>query len=826
MAEPITAAPVETAQPVQPKQPATKQAQFFTTAESKPVTLDSGEQANAAYLAGAIAPVAGTDVAVKFADDGKTHLVAAEDLGNAIDQGGTIATSAEYKQQQLENRLGAAGTVGAILNHYKTVAQGLASGLTAGLSEPAQVELARLLGGNEKAAQMRQKLKDMKEYSPLTWAGGEVSGVLSGAIASAGLGSLGAAGRGAAALVNPIGELGGLAAEGVGTAIGPTTSVAGRLGAATLKGAAQGAVEGGLYNATHEVSEQLLDNNPQLSAEKIAAAGGKGAFWGMLLGAGAGLATHGVQELAAHAAPALQEAANHHSFKALNPTASQVRKIEALPGGIEGVGKRAFDEGITSSPFVSHEEMLKTAATKLDDSIAKLDSIRLQADAAGIKGPTPAKVTARIDADVIAPLEKFGDYHTPSIETANKIKAMITHVEPKDLMAWREIRQLVDEGAKFDTTVSNPTRDIFKQVRNILVDEEGTALEGQVSAFGKSLGAELKDENLRFRQLLNINKVLENAAARDATKSAIGLSDAILTAGGLAAGHGVAGLALGAANHLVKAGGSTTAAFAADKLAKLAKLADLSQETGSALEKITASLAAKRDGSLHNKNLEIDKFDSIVSNIHSLNENPQLIQQHMEQRTAGYAEHAPQIQQGLSGVAARGVTYLAQNAPKAPKAYPTGNTKPNDFIPDSEKAAFLRKAQAVMDPITVFKHISAGTATPEEMEALRIVYPELVVATGGPIMQTLAKATHKAPRSKKVHTSQGYQTVVQIGVASGSILDPTLEPDFIRTMQVSANYIVGGQEQEKRGPGRPPNPKPLGGFADAASTDYNGVKGK
>lgn len=192
------------------------------TPDGKPHVITDPEVAKQAYLSGALSPLAGSDVGVLNPESGKIENVKAEDLHQALLAGGELATPESYRKQVLENRLGPNAVAGAMATSVANTYGGL-RGATAGLSDPLAVELARIAGGGQGAANMAQTLKDLKEYAPIASGAGTVAGLAGSVAVGGGLGAAakgattgGAALRGAAALVNPIGEVGSLAAQGAG----------------------------------------------------------------------------------------------------------------------------------------------------------------------------------------------------------------------------------------------------------------------------------------------------------------------------------------------------------------------------------------------------------------------------------------------------------------------------------------------------------------------------------------------------------------------------------------------------------------------------------
>jgi hypothetical protein len=158
--------------------------------------------------------------------------------------------------------------------------QGQNAALTGGLDQIAVKEALEATAGKQAAAAYGKHQLEIKQANEGWHTGGEVTGFAAQALAGGGSGAaralpgvgisaLGGATEGLAARA-----LGGVAARGV---LGRALATSGEL-------AARGAVEGALYGAANEVTEEALGDSG-LAADKIFAAGGHGALFGGLGGA-------------------------------------------------------------------------------------------------------------------------------------------------------------------------------------------------------------------------------------------------------------------------------------------------------------------------------------------------------------------------------------------------------------------------------------------------------------------------------------------------------------------------------------------------------------
>lgn len=233
--------------------------------------------------------------------------------------------------------------------------QGVSNSLTGGLASVGMKELVRAAGGNEAAAAYGQNALDVETAHKGIFSAGQIAGF----IGTAGAGSEGAA-LGQAAKAIPgvgIGALGGVAERGAGRLLAGVAErgAAGRAAATAGTLAARGAVEGGLYGAAGQITEDMLGDH-EIAADKVFAAGGLGALGGFLggaaLGAGGSLAASGARGLAGSAKGALSKAASRFAPKA----------EQAAVEGAEAAGKEVA--------FVNPNAGLRAATGETEQAFA------------------------------------------------------------------------------------------------------------------------------------------------------------------------------------------------------------------------------------------------------------------------------------------------------------------------------------------------------------------------------------------------------------------------------------------------------------------------
>jgi hypothetical protein len=239
------------------------------------------------------------------APDGSVGTVARSELAAALADGFEETATDRYrtggqKAATAAEGFGRGATLG-ISDAVQTAGAGIGTALGNMLADATLPETPRAAGPGidaplaaptehdlfDEAAQAEayQDIQGRREANPALAATAEVGGALTAAALSGGVGSVGAMAR-----VTPAGQLANLATK-MGTALTARAGGAlGRVGALTLTGAAEGAVD----MATRRVMDDLAAGNVEITAERVLDAAWDGARWGGLAAGGLGLAAEGV----------------------------------------------------------------------------------------------------------------------------------------------------------------------------------------------------------------------------------------------------------------------------------------------------------------------------------------------------------------------------------------------------------------------------------------------------------------------------------------------------------------------------------------------------
>lgn len=184
------------------------------------------------------------------------------------------------------------------------------------------------------------------------------------------------------------------------------------------------------------------------------------------------------------------------------------------------------------------------------------------------------------------------------------------------------------------------------------------------------------------------------------------------------------------------------------------------------------------------------KYTSRAAAISAMASNPDAQASHMARVTDNMSDHAPNTAAALSMVSARGTAYLASQLPG-------GHIDPRSLTPHLEKRRvsdieadqWLRRYEAVENPLGVIDDMRKGKLSREAVEAMKVVYPKIYQQMQGEVMTQLVERT----------TPLAYAQKLQLGLLLDIPTDATLAPDFISAIQ--ATYGPGGGPENDNGGG-------------------------
>lgn len=385
----------------------------------------------------------------------------------------------------------------------------------------------------------------------------------------------------AAQAAHPVLYGAGNVAGGVGSGI-----LTGGLGAETALGrvavgAGMGAASGVGYGNAQDVNSGASD-----------------ALKGALLGGAVSSAVEGVTS-ALHP-DSLESFANNARVRSLNPNSSQYKRIlanegryasaaENVPGDVASVSSSNATEVPLSNvnPIGTRDSIGQTMKdnkiggvfSSLQDKLDQFSALSETAgkniegtmsalDQAGVPAFSPAALAQDIVDKFAAPIEGFKSKksaYDAIVDLADDIK---NNFQGDDFQTAQKIKNFVKSQTNFDSTRSQTTNDLLKQVYGAVK----TRMEQAVDAGAETVGdPEMLSEYLKNKRDYGNAEVaggiLDGSAAREAANQRFGLGSKVVAAGELAAGNPIkaaatAGLMKGAALY-----GRNAEAAAADGLA-------------------------------------------------------------------------------------------------------------------------------------------------------------------------------------------------------------------------------------------------------------------
>jgi hypothetical protein len=133
----------------------------------------------------------------------------------------------------------------------------------------------------------------------------------------------------------------------------------------------------------------------------------------------------------------------------------------------------------------------------------------------------------------------------------------------------------------------------------------------------------------------------------------------------------------------------------------------------------------------------------------------------------------PQLKLAIAMRVQAATQYLHSQIPKDPLAGHQLSGKSPWRPSDQQQATFLRKLEAVNNPVAVIESIPSGTVTPDQIDAIRTVHPEIYAELQKTMMNAIMEAGDKMP----------YERRLLIGNLLQIPADYALNPKFIAQMQ-------------------------------------------
>ena len=251
----------------------------------------------------------------------------------------------------------------------------------------------------------------------------------------------------------------------------------------------------------------------------------------------------------------------------------------------------------------------------------------------------------------------------------------------------------------------------------------------------------------------------------------------------------------------IKAGfeGLEFSAKDAPRAATLSKVMEYAQKTQRAVESGSKAIFNPKTVrgviGVGSQVLDQDEYHKIIDKVDKAVSNPEDFHSVLDKNTQNLNPYAPKTAFAIQNKMSVAASFLSAKAPRGVKS---SVLSPKYQPSKSEINKFARYYNTVKSPTSVLKKIKTGSVLPEEMETLKVVYPQLLAEMQGAIMEQLADHMANAK-------DLPYQT--KLGLSA------FLEHDLVNSMgqeSVAMNQVTFGAPTMQKEQGLKPTQGGLG----------------
>lgn len=179
-----------------------------------------------------------------------------------------------------------------------------------------------------------------------------------------------------------------------------------------------------------------------------------------------------------------------------------------------------------------------------------------------------------------------------------------------------------------------------------------------------------------------------------------------------------------------------------------------------------------------------EEYQAVTEQVRQLASNPETLMQMIEYGTGNMNRLDPSMGDYAAQRMATAVHYMAAQLP--PASQPTPFDHLRETVPSAvEMDSFLRRYEALEDPLMILDWAASGMLHPDHVEAVQTVYPELLAAVQTNIVEMIGDL-EKAPP---------YAARMQLGQLLGAPTDRSLDPTFLLSLQ--QQYAQTAEQQEQ-----------------------------
>jgi hypothetical protein len=779
-------------------------------------------------------------------------LVPEENAARAATAGYRPATEAEF----WEAKQGAAGQAVA-------AADAVARGATFGLSDAAQVGIARAVGGEAQAENVRAHTRLAREAYGKTALAGEVAGAL--LPAAVGLGGASAAAVGETAGARALARFTTLAprlmGEGIAQGAGQqlTEDVLGNHDLAAQKYLASGlkngllsvVIGGGLAAGGGAIADKLgrrlAGGRVARLAEEVEELSPWDKPYGYSRRAAGGLPPAGGYRTAANAAESsaeaavakeanpLARAAEEQAFKGIGSKLRDWQKLgataEAAEARAQRIGRTLLDEGI-STAGASKAVQAERLTTRVRQVGEELGSLRKGLEKAAVR-PSAESVRQRIWKEVVLPLENTPFSGPEASAVRGYVAEILEKTEGRATFAsfdeLHTMRRALDK--KLDPKLwskipgsAPPAAEELGKIRGILEDEFELAAEKAAAELGDDVAVKYRTAKTLYSDLKTAEKIAGKEAARDAANRAISLTDTIAGVGGFVT-LGPQGLAVAAANKAMRTYGNQAAAAILNRASKVEGIANAAAAFDRKLDSAVAAFFGKGKAPAAVATKTSQKVSPEAARaLRDAVSNPLALSERVAAHVAASELRgtAPKVTAAMTNTVMRAASWLQTRLPPEPprRGLVLGPSKPRPLGPKAQRE--VDNAVRALDADTFVDDLARGKVDRQALEAMKFINPEL--------HEHVVSKLRRYGIENRPDLSR--QQEVALSIMTGTPLTPLMRPETIRGFQEAYKHDVppphdpsapGQTEKKPIGSGGPPPGR--GRSSRAFATSYDKMEG-
>lgn len=701
-------------------------------------------------------------------------------------------------------------------SEFTSAGLGALRGATLGLSDQALVKSGIMTA---------DELREIKERNELSAIAGEVAGTIGGVLATGGTSAAAkgavTAGKIAKGIATPIkvaskaGQLGEqITAAGLKKILKQTGNekIARSIIQKSIEKGAGSAVEGALFGTGQLISEDAL-GTAEFNAENLLSAAGHGAAFGgtvgsMFGGAEALLPTvkkvvekgktkfkesfskyankeDAALELAGYTTPAAK-----NKIKNLDP-----KLVEELPDFIARKAKVGYLTSDTNL-YNSIEQIKNVAGKEIGDVLKQVDDIsRIDPTILPTKMSVYGKIAKELDDTYIKPNSGLPGYKSkikPIQDLKNEFLQLAKEPGTININKLQEMRIKYDKLAKLEKELGKKTfpeqaattvrQTLRKEIDDLADRASKLGTNQELQTLGLRLAEANKDFHIAAQLLPTVSKKLDKNKLFSLTDFLAGSVGGALGAEGVV---GLVGLKKIAESDLrrkfIILNGIENQAQKINRKISSATKSFFDKTRKVTPPTVTVSLMNSpfgvkyEDGERPKKpKTKEQAFQNITNNLNELATDPTKVINRINQNLEGVRLAAPQAADAAAQNILKSMEFLSTKLPRDTADNGALSALNRPYTPSSlEMSKFNRYLSAIEDPLSVVQDFESGTVTREQVEALRVAYPEIYTKLQLDVMDKLTQEGQNLSYNKKI----------QLGILLDVPTDVSLQPQSIRELQ-------------------------------------------